>query len=109
MRSTAEGRDIEMQSNELEPQRNNEPQEWHETRSTMGRTEPVDRSTRTDNGAMKGQSVVLQITEAKRQAIELAGVACRNEQEEGDLRVLWKASYSVQAIELAGVVQREPG
>jgi hypothetical protein len=35
-------------------------------------TEPVDRSTRTDNGATEGQSVVLQDMEAKRQAIELA-------------------------------------
>jgi hypothetical protein len=32
----------------------------------------TNRTTRTNNGAMKGQSVVLRITEAKRQAIELA-------------------------------------
>jgi hypothetical protein len=69
----------------------------------------TNRPTRTNNGAMKGQSVVVQREEAKRQAIKLAGVACWNEQQEGDPRVLWKlASYSAQAIELAGVLQREP-
>jgi hypothetical protein len=79
----------------------------HNKRSTMGRTKPVNRYAKEPTmGAMNGQSVVLQREEAKRQAIELAGVACRNQQQEGDPRVLWKlASYSAQAIELAGMLQ----
>jgi hypothetical protein len=62
-------------------------------------TEPVNRSTRTDNGAMKDQPVVLRITEAKRQAIKLAEWHTGTNRK-GDLRVLWKLATRSKRLSL---------
>jgi hypothetical protein len=83
-------------------------------------TKPVDRSTRADNAWSHGEPVGSTTrTEAKRQGIELAEWhAGMNKKSTGEIefggvdtgrgsKSTLEASYSVQAIELAGV-QQEP-